>query len=151
MCSFWTLVTPRAIETFQVPVIADALKSSIAVFHTVKIIVTDPTKFHYIGSIPETMSRCVTSESRVMVDYRKLPPLGPRQLTPEMKSAFEAADKLAKRGKKPESKKDENEGPLSPKKQKADTNAPSSPKKKKVKNMEKRPKAPTPSDSDEEE
>ncbi|XP_023772315.2 uncharacterized protein LOC111920973 [Lactuca sativa] len=85
-----------------------------------------------------------------MVDYSKLTPSGPRQLTPEMKSSFEAADKPAKRGKKSDSKKVENEGPLSPRKQKADTAAPSAPKKKKVKKMAKRSKAPTPYDSDEE-
>lgn len=95
----------------------------------------DPTMFRYIGSIPETMSRCVTSESRVMVDYRKLPPSGPRQLAPEMNSAVEATDKPAKRGKKLESRKDENKGPSSPKKRKADTAAPSDHKKKKVKKM----------------
>ena len=53
---FWTLVTRRAIENFQIPVMADDLKSSVATFHTVKIIVTYPTKFIYIGSIPESMS-----------------------------------------------------------------------------------------------
>ncbi|XP_023745508.1 pollen-specific leucine-rich repeat extensin-like protein 1 [Lactuca sativa] len=85
-----------------------------------------------------------------MVDYRKLIPSGPHQLTPEMQSALEAADKPAKRGKKLESKKAETEGPSSPKKRKADKAAPPAPKKKNGKKMAKRPKVPTSSSSNEE-
>ena len=86
-----------------------------------------------------------------MADYRKLTPSGPRQVTPEMQSAFEVADKPAKRGKKPESKKSKTEGPSSPKKRKADKVAPSAPQKKKIKKMAKRLKAPTTTTSNEEE
>ena len=64
---------------------------------------------------------------------------------------MEAADKPTKMGKKSESKKDETEGPSSPKKLKVDKAAPSAPKKKKVKKMAKRPKAPMSSSSNEKE
>ena len=94
----WTLVTCRAIEHFQIPIMADVLYSSIATFHTTIIIISDPTKFMFIGSIPESMSRCVSSENNVIGDYRKLTPSGPRQLTPEMQSALEVVDKTEKRG-----------------------------------------------------
>ena len=86
-----------------------------------------------------------------MADYMKLTPSGPCQLTPEMQSALEVADKPAKRGKKSESNKAETEGPLSPKRRKADKVAPSAPQKKKIKKMAKRLKAPTTTTSNEEE
>ncbi|KAL7587790.1 hypothetical protein Lser_V15G41370 [Lactuca serriola] len=86
---------------------ADSLLSSIATFHTTKIIVTDPTKFSYIGSIPETMLGCISA----------------------------ATDKPAKRGKKPESQKEgpvtkPSKG-KTPKKRKTDKSAPSPPQPKK--------------------
>lgn len=46
------------------------------------IIVSDRTKFLFVDSIPESMSHCVSGESKVMADYKKLTPSGPRQLTP---------------------------------------------------------------------
>ena len=50
----------RAIAKLNIPVMADLLKSSIATFHTMKIIVTDNSKFTCVGSIPESMCRCVS-------------------------------------------------------------------------------------------
>lgn len=79
--------------------------SSIQTFHTKKIIVVDPTKFPPNGSIPETMYRCVSAESKVMAEYRLLPPKNPRQLTPEMQVALDDVEKPTKRGKKADSKK----------------------------------------------
>lgn len=93
---FWTIVTRQAIEHFQIPVMTDALLSCVATFHTKKIIFSNATKFSFNGSIPETMYRCVTSESKVMAEYRKLPPTGPRQLTPEMREALDVVEKPAK-------------------------------------------------------
>lgn len=90
---FWTLITRRAIDTLEVPMMKDALIVSISTFHTKKIIISDPTKFTHYGSIPETMYRGVTAESKVMVDYRQLPPKELRVLTPEQKAALEAVDK----------------------------------------------------------
>ena len=52
---FWTIITQRAMEKFQVLVMANSLKSKIATFHTTKIILADFTKFSFIGSIPESM------------------------------------------------------------------------------------------------
>ena len=106
---FSTLVTQRAIEKFNVPVMVDALKSLIATFHTTKIIVTDPTKFTFIVSIPESLYMCVTAENKVMDEYRNLPPTGPRQITPKMKTVLDVVHKPAKHGKKPDQKKQQKE------------------------------------------
>ena len=96
---FWTIVTHKAMEIFNVPVMADSLMATIATFHTSKIFVSDPTKFSFVGSIPESMYDCVSAESKVMAEYKKLPPTGPRALTPEMQKSLELADKPAKWGK----------------------------------------------------
>ncbi|XP_023766459.1 uncharacterized protein LOC111914989 [Lactuca sativa] len=89
---------------------ADSLLSSIATFHTTKIIVTDPTKYSFIGSIPEAMLGRISASQ---------------------------VDKPTKRGKKPDNQK---EGPVSkptkgqtPKKQKSDkaTSSQAQPKKQK--------------------
>ena len=69
-------------EKFQVPVMADSLKSKIAMFHTTKIIVADFTKFSFIGSIPESMYHCVSKASKLISEYTKLPAMGPSPLTP---------------------------------------------------------------------
>lgn len=63
---FWTIVTQWAMERYQVPIMADSLLSSIATFHTTKIIVTDPSKYQFIGSIPESMYACVSLESHII-------------------------------------------------------------------------------------
>nr|KAJ0197055.1 hypothetical protein LSAT_V11C700366830 [Lactuca sativa] len=52
---FWSLINNWAMDRLRVPIMADSLLSSIATFHTTKIIVADPTKFSFIGSIPEAM------------------------------------------------------------------------------------------------
>ena len=90
----------------------DSLMSSIATFHTTKIIVAYPSKFLIIGLVPESMFKCVYGESKLVNEYKKLPPTGPRQLTLEMQSSLDVADKPTKRGKKVE-RKSEKEGPSS--------------------------------------
>lgn len=80
---FRTFITRRVIDSLQIPVMKDPLVSSVATFHTKKIIFSDATKFSHNGSIPETMYRCVSAESKVMAEYRNLPPKGLRVLTPE--------------------------------------------------------------------
>lgn len=87
----------------------DVLIASIATFHTNKIIISDPTKFHHKGSIPESMFRCVLAESKVMAEYRKLPPKEPRVLTPEQQVALDAVDKPGNRGKRTTTKKESTE------------------------------------------
>lgn len=83
---------------------ADALSSSIATFHTKKIIITDSTKFLFVGSIPESMYRCVSPESKIITEYLKSPPTGPRPLTLEMQQSIDGADKPEKCGKKVDQK-----------------------------------------------
>nr|KAJ0188056.1 hypothetical protein LSAT_V11C900503890 [Lactuca sativa] len=96
-------------DRLRVPIMADFLLSPIATFHTTKIIVTDPTKFSFIGSIPEAMLSRIPTSSNVLQQYRKRPSVGLRELTLAMLRSIEEADKPAKRGKKPETQK---EGPV---------------------------------------
>ncbi|XP_023734793.1 flocculation protein FLO11-like [Lactuca sativa] len=127
----------------------DVVLSSIATFHTKKIIVADLTKFPHIGSIPETMYRCVSTKSKVMAEYQLLPPKNPRQLTPEIQAALDDVEKPIKQGEKADSKKVATDGPSSKpvksKKQKAEKAASSAPEK--VKKMAQRPKTLSPSSS----
>ena len=127
----------------------DVMLSSVATFHTKNIIFSDATKFSFIGSIPETMYRCVSSESKVMVEYRKLLTTGPRKLTPEMQKALDVVEKPAKRGKKADTKIVGTEGPsaklVKSKKRKAEKVAYSA--SKKIKKMARRRKSPSPSSS----
>ncbi|XP_052627464.1 flocculation protein FLO11-like [Lactuca sativa] len=82
---------------------ADSLLSSIATFHTTKIIVTDPTKYSFTGSVPETMIACVSAASNILQQYRKIPSSGPRKLTPTMRKSDKAApsQSQSKKQKKP--------------------------------------------------
>ena len=47
-------------------------------------IVTDPSKFQFVGSIPESMYACVPGASRIIKTYKEFLPSGPKELTPEM-------------------------------------------------------------------
>ena len=124
-------------ESFHIPIMADSLLSSIATFHTTNIIVTHPSKFHFVGSIPESMYACVSPTCKLIQEYKKLPTSGPRDLTPKMLKSIEEVDKPGKQGKKQEAKKGEKGDRVSkvqsPKKQKAEKAAPSQPKQKKTK------------------
>ena len=111
----------------------DALVASITTFHTKKIIISDPMKFPHIGSIPETMYRCVSAKNNVMATYRKLPPKEPRVLSPEQQAALDAVDKPGNRGKrvtlKKETTKEDQSKPSKSKKRKSEKGASSKPKK----------------------
>lgn len=89
-------------DKYHVPIVATSPLSSIDVFHTTKIIVTDPSKFQFVGSIPESMYACVLGESRIIKPYKEFLPSGPRELTPEKIQSIHDTDKPAPRGKKPE-------------------------------------------------
>ncbi|XP_023752373.1 uncharacterized protein LOC111900726 [Lactuca sativa] len=151
---FWSLITKWAMDRHRVPIMADSLLSSISTFHTKKIIVTDPTKFSFIGPIPEAMLGRISASGNVLQQYRKRTPVGPRELTPAMLRSIEEADKPAKRGKKPETQK---EGPVTkptkgkiPKKRKIDKAATSQPQPKKQKKPARRLIRQSSSDSDSE-
>ena len=90
---------------YHVPVVANSPLSSIAIFHTMKIIVTDPSKFQFVGSIPKSMYACVSRDSRIIKTYKEFCRSGPRELTPEMVQSIHDADKPAPRGKKPDKEK----------------------------------------------
>nr|KAJ0192655.1 hypothetical protein LSAT_V11C800450750 [Lactuca sativa] len=118
---------------------ADSLLSSISTFHTTKIIVTDPSKFPFNGSIPASMYACVPDASKLFQAFKSLPSSGPRELTLEMIKSLEEADKPPQRGKKPNLKKKEKEDQVTKvttsKRQKFEKAAPSQPQKKKVKKL----------------
>ena len=137
-------------EKFHIPTMEDSLMSSITTFQKIKIIVSNATKFQFIGSVPESMYKCVSGESKLMNEYKKLPPTGPRQLIPEMQSSLDVADKPAKWGNKVDQRKGEKEGPSSkaatPKKRKSEQAAPSAPKKWKIKKKAHKPMVQSSSD-----
>ncbi|XP_023761204.1 pollen-specific leucine-rich repeat extensin-like protein 4 [Lactuca sativa] len=114
------------------------------------IIVSDPTKFLHKGSILESMYRSVSQESKLISEYKLLPPKNPRQLKPEMQAALDEVDKTAKRGKKVVDKKEAPEEPSSKpsksKKSKADKGESSATKK--IKKMARRNLTSSPSHSD---
>ncbi|XP_052627167.1 uncharacterized protein LOC128133688 [Lactuca sativa] len=136
----------------RVPIMADSLLSSIATFHTMKIIVTDPTKFSYIGSIPEAMLGCISASSNLLQQYRKRPSVGPRDLTPTMLRSIEEADKPARGARSlNRRRRDRSQNqPRSrtPKKRKTDKVAPSQPQPKKQKKPARRLILQSSSDSD---
>ncbi|XP_023739199.1 uncharacterized protein LOC111887271 [Lactuca sativa] len=97
-------------------------------------IVTDPSKFQFVGSIPESMYACVPGASRIIKTYKEFLPSGPRELTPDMIQSIHEADKPAPRGKKPDKKVVKGAKGPSPKKRKP-TKAAQSPPPKKRKNQ----------------
>ncbi|XP_023749557.1 uncharacterized protein PB18E9.04c-like [Lactuca sativa] len=128
----------------------DALVTSIASFHTKKIIISDPIKFDYYGSIPESMYRCVSAKSTVMADYIKLTLTEPRVLTSEQKVALESVDKPSNRRKRDTTKKDptEEDNSKASKSRKRKSNKGDSSKPKKIKKMARRTKSLTPPTSE---
>lgn len=124
-------------DRLHVPTMADSLLSPISTFYTTKIIVTDRTKYSFIGSIPDTMLTYVSATSNVLQQVRKIPSSGPRELTPAMVRSIDEADKPAKSGKKTETQKEtkvtKTTKGQTPKKRKSDKAAPSQPQPKKQK------------------
>ncbi|KAL7605519.1 hypothetical protein Lser_V15G17790 [Lactuca serriola] len=139
-------------DRLHVPIMADSLLSSIATLHTTKIIVTDPTKYSFIRSIPETMLACVSAMSNVLQQYQKIPSSGPRELTPAMVRSIEEADKPGKRKKKTDTQKETHVSKptkgQTPKKRKSDKAAPSQSQPKKQKKPAKKLILQSSSDSD---
>lgn len=137
---FWTLITKKAIDSLEIPIMKDALLATIATFHTKKVIISDPSKFLHYGMIPETMYRSVSEQSNVLADYRKLPPFGPRVLTPEQQAALYALEKPINLGMKPTKKEEPEEPKVKSSKRKSDEGDSSKPQKKKIKKMDCRPR-----------
>ncbi|KAL7601624.1 hypothetical protein Lser_V15G23907 [Lactuca serriola] len=100
LARFWILITKWAMDKFDIPTPVGASMSSIGTFHTKKIIVSDASKFSFIGSIPETMYGDVPSDSRLIRTIKEFRATGPRELTPEMLKSIHDADKPVNRGKK---------------------------------------------------
>lgn len=94
--------------------------------------------------IPEMMYRCVLEQSNVLADYRKLPPIGPRVLSPEQQVALDALEKPTNRGKRVTKKEDPEEPKPKSSKRKSGEGDSSQPKRKKIKKMARRPRENTP-------
>ncbi|XP_023750787.1 uncharacterized protein LOC111899139 [Lactuca sativa] len=131
---------------------ADSSMSSIATLQTANIIVADPARYSFVGSIPDSMLNCVPASRTIILSYKTLPLSGSRIYTPEMQQSLEDADKPAKRGKRGDSMKATEEDPSSKatdlKKRKSDKAVASVPKKRKGKTQPWKPVTPSTSDSD---
>ncbi|CAI9287624.1 unnamed protein product [Lactuca saligna] len=55
----WSIIVKRAIIHLQIQVPDNCVIAAIPIFHTSKFIVSDPTKFDFVGSILESMTRKV--------------------------------------------------------------------------------------------
>ncbi|KAL7611656.1 hypothetical protein Lser_V15G06890 [Lactuca serriola] len=114
LARFWILITKWAMDKFDIPTPAGASMSSIGTFHTKKIIVSDASKFSFIGSIPETMYGVVPSDSRLIRTIKEFRATGPRELTPEMLKSIHDADKPVNRDKKADKGKQATKAPTGP-------------------------------------
>lgn len=95
---FLTLIVHRSIENLTILVMHNTLIASIATFLTTAIIISNSSKFSFIGSIPEAMFRDVPPSSKLLEGYRKLTPSGPRELTDEMQAILTDAVEPKKMG-----------------------------------------------------
>lgn len=131
---------------------ADSLMYSISTFHTTYIILSDFSKFTFVGTIPESMYRCVSDASKFITEYKKLPASGPRPLTSEMQTSIDEVDKPKKGCKNKDKRKQIQDGPSSnlvtPKKRKSSKAEPSAPKKRKIKKIAHKLKSPSSNDSE---
>lgn len=75
---------------------------AIPIFHTSNFIVSDPTKFSFIGSLPEAMLNYVPTDNELINEYQKKHVSGPFPLTHEMQKALEEVNKPKKGGKRKE-------------------------------------------------
>ena len=73
--------------------IKGSIIATIPILYTNNFIVSDPTKFGFIGSLPEAMLNYVPTKNELINEYRKKPTSGRRPLTPEMQKALEEANK----------------------------------------------------------
>ncbi|CAI9302917.1 unnamed protein product [Lactuca saligna] len=104
--------------------------AAIRIFHTTNIILTDKSKFTFIGSISESLLRDVPATSEVLRTYHSLPVSGFCPMTDDVRNVLDEADKPKKGGKKRGAKV----GPCK---------TPQALKKKKVKKAAHRPLTPT--------
>ncbi|KAL7590355.1 hypothetical protein Lser_V15G35622 [Lactuca serriola] len=139
LARFWILITRWAMDKYNVSTADGAPMSSIVTFHTKKIIVSDASKFSFIGSIPESMYADVPADSRLIRTIKEFRQTGPRELTPDMLRSIHDADKPVARGKKGDKGKQVSKAPKgpSPKKRKQQKPA-SSPQPKRRKTQPKR-------------
>ncbi|XP_052623813.1 flocculation protein FLO11-like [Lactuca sativa] len=134
----------------KIPVMKDAIVASVATFHTKKIIIYDPTKFPHNESIPETVYSYVSAESKVLAEYRKIPPKKLRVLSSDQQATLDAMEKPGNQGKRATTMKGTTEDDKSKsRKRKYEKGDSSNPKK--IKKMAKKSKSPSPSRSENDE
>lgn len=77
----WYIIVQRAINRLNIPVTDYSIIAAILVFHTSNIILSDSSRFTFIGSIPEAMLRNISVDSEVINAYRRQRASGARPLT----------------------------------------------------------------------
>ncbi|CAI9264261.1 unnamed protein product [Lactuca saligna] len=78
---FWSIIVHRAITKLNITVIEECIIATIPIFHILNFIMSDPTKFNFIGSLPEAMLNCVPIDNELINKYQKKPASGPHPLT----------------------------------------------------------------------
>lgn len=91
------------------------MTASIPILHTSNFIVLDPTKFSFVGSIPEEMLKNVPSDNIVVNEYWKKPTFGVRPMPEDLWMALKEGNKPQKGGNK-KSKVGSSEPAATPKK-----------------------------------
>ena len=81
---FWPIIVKRALVHFEVPLTDDSIVVSIPILQTLTIMMSDPSKFTFVGSIPKVMFAKVLQDNVIVNEYQKLPPSGARPMTEEM-------------------------------------------------------------------
>ena len=67
--------------------------SAIPILHTLNFNVSDPTKFRFVGSIPEAMLFNVPADNVVVNEYRKKPVFGVCPMPEDLRKALEEGNK----------------------------------------------------------
>ncbi|CAI9259744.1 unnamed protein product [Lactuca saligna] len=86
---FWSIIVQRAIVNHQIQVQYISVIAAIPIFHTSNFIVSDPTKFDFIGSIPEAMLLKVPTNNVLISEYRKKPASDSRPMPEDLRRALE--------------------------------------------------------------
>ena len=81
---FWAIIVQKKIDHHNILVIEGSVIATIPIFHTSNVIVSDSSRFTFIGSIAESMLRNVPADSEVIKEYRRQPASSPHRLTAKM-------------------------------------------------------------------
>lgn len=96
----WLIIIKRGIILLKLQVPDDSVFAAIPIFHTSKFIVSDPTKFDFLVSVPEAMLLNVLTDNLLIKEYRKKPTSGPLPIPEDLRRALEERNKPKKGGKR---------------------------------------------------